>query len=147
LTNNNKLTELDCYFNNNLTHLDVSQNEQLRRLSCFGGQLSKLSFGKNEQLALLLCQDNKLISLNLSGCKELKNFSCHANSLSSNYLLSITSKIDSFFPNESVQKLLQSFLSEKEAWLMKRSKNKTHSLLLKRFQVTIKNYPSKLISL
>ncbi|MEM6720869.1 MAG: hypothetical protein AAF611_16175 [Bacteroidota bacterium] len=86
------LENLDC-FSNNLTSIDVSNNLNLVRLSCyFNHNLAMLTLGNLPNLEELSCSFGELTSLNLSQLPALKDLICISNELttldvSSNLLL------------------------------------------------------------
>ena len=58
------LKYLNCS-NNQLTELDLSQNEFLESLYCQGNKISSLDLSQNQSLAFLHCHQNQLEDLNL----------------------------------------------------------------------------------
>jgi Leucine-rich repeat (LRR) protein len=76
------LTNLYCD-NNQLTSIDVSNNNALTSLSCNNNQLTSLDVTNNTALYLLYCDNNQLTSLDLSNNPALSNFTCTNNQLTS----------------------------------------------------------------
>ena len=64
LSNNNALTLLICN-QNQLTSLDLSNNNALTGLICNQNQLTSLDVSNNNALTGLICNDNQLISLDV----------------------------------------------------------------------------------
>ncbi|MCK5206718.1 MAG: hypothetical protein KAQ79_01815, partial [Cyclobacteriaceae bacterium] len=77
------LESLDCS-SNNLTTLDISQNDSLISLSCFGNYLTELIVSNNDSLIFLNCGDNRLSDLDVS-----KNINLQELIFDSNYLTTI----------------------------------------------------------
>jgi len=75
------LTKLWCY-NNQLTHLDVSQNTALTDLQCDSNWLTNLDLTNNPALKILWCYSNQLTELNLTTSTVLKDLRCYDNELS-----------------------------------------------------------------
>ena len=76
------LTELSCQ-RNQLTSLDVSQNNALINLSCDGNQLTSLDVSQNTALTYLSCGNNQLTSLDVSKNTALTELHCSYNQLTS----------------------------------------------------------------
>jgi len=74
------LNQLWCN-NNQLTNLDVSNNNQLFRLHCYNNQLTSLNLSTSNTLLWLRCENNQLTSLDLSQNTALKELSCGTNQL------------------------------------------------------------------
>ncbi len=76
-------TELSCLlcYGNNLTELDVSQNQKLTKLYCYENELITLNLDGCTELELLSCSGNQLSSLDLSGLNKLTEISCSSNLL------------------------------------------------------------------
>ncbi len=74
------IKKLLCY-NNQLTHLDVSQNKTLENLQCDENQLTSLDLSNNTALKTLMCHINKLTALDLSKNLDLKDLRCYENQL------------------------------------------------------------------
>ncbi len=70
VSNNNALTSLDCD-SNQLTSLDVSNNAALVDLQCGGNSLGILDVSNNTALAGLQCTSNQLTSLDVSNNNAL----------------------------------------------------------------------------
>ena len=80
LSENTQLKDLSCLYNK-LTTLDVSQNTQLTELECSYNKLTTLDVSQNTQLTELKCSSNKLTTLDLSENTQLKDLSCSSNKL------------------------------------------------------------------
>ena len=80
LSENTQLKDLSCLYNK-LTTLDVSQNTQLTELECSYNKLTTLDVSQNTQLTELKCSSNKLTTLDLSENTQLKDLSCSSNQL------------------------------------------------------------------
>ncbi|MEP0266290.1 T9SS type A sorting domain-containing protein [Dokdonia sp.] len=80
ISNNNLLTYLYCS-DNQLTSLDVSNNISLERLFCENNQLTTLDISNNNLLTYLYCPDNQLTSLDVSNSTGLRWFDCSNNLL------------------------------------------------------------------
>ena len=76
------LRVLNCY-ENQLTSLNVTQNNKLEWLSCHLNNLSTLDVSNCTELGLLQCWGNSIASLDLNSCTKLGHLSCAFNSLSS----------------------------------------------------------------
>jgi len=74
------LTVLDCS-NNELTALDVSQNNLLTSLSCSSNELSTLDLTLNTDLEILNCSSNGITALDLSQNSALNQLYCENNLL------------------------------------------------------------------
>ncbi len=66
---------------NQLTELDLSQNDGLTMLMCSGNQLTKLKLPERCRMNVLQCEDNQLTELDLSGCRVLETLTCNNNKL------------------------------------------------------------------
>lgn len=66
---------------NNLTTLDVSQNQNLEHLFCEVNELSELNLGENNIFKTLYCRGNALTQLDLTGLPMLDALSADSNSL------------------------------------------------------------------
>ena len=84
------LEHLDCYGstiyagpNGKLKILDVSNNSKLTYLDCHGNKLKTLDTSNNPNLEILRCENNQLTELNVSESIELKQLSCSHNALTS----------------------------------------------------------------
>ena len=99
VSNNTKLTYLECSENNletlagieyltelnrfkcrenELTSLDVSNNTKLTYLDCAYNSLASLDLAKNSNLAYLRCNNNDyLTEINVNGCTKLRELYCH----------------------------------------------------------------------
>ena len=82
LSNNNALNLLYCA-GNQLTSIDVSNNTALWFLNCEGNQLTSLDVTNNTALTVLFCYDNQLTSLDLSNNTALYQLFCYDNQLTS----------------------------------------------------------------
>ncbi|MEG1470123.1 MAG: X2-like carbohydrate binding domain-containing protein [Anaerovoracaceae bacterium] len=76
------LTKLECN-GNQLTSLDVSNNNSLTRLNCTNNQLTSLKIGPNTSLTELASNNNQLTSLDVSQNTALTNLQCSGNQLTS----------------------------------------------------------------
>ena len=74
------LEKLDCS-NNNITHLNLSQNTKLTQLNCQNNQLVQLVVTGCSALIYLYCNDNQLQELNVSGQTNLLTLDCNNNKL------------------------------------------------------------------
>ena len=70
-------------FNNLLTSVDISKNNNLKTLYLNGNQLTSLDISKNSGLLLLGCNDNNLTNLDVSKNLMLASISCYSNKLTS----------------------------------------------------------------
>ena len=82
VSNNNVLKRLDC-IGTQLTSLDVSKNTSLDALRCGNNSLTSLNLSKNTALTILECEYNQLTSLDLSKNTVLKSLGCGYNQLTS----------------------------------------------------------------
>ena len=74
---------VDCY-NNSLTSLDLSKNNELKNLDCSNNQLTTLKLPTSAPLASIACYNNKLTSLNLASFSStLQAVYCSDNMLTS----------------------------------------------------------------
>jgi Leucine-rich repeat (LRR) protein len=78
VSQNNALTILSCY-DNQLTSLDVSKNTALTVLGCQSNQLTILDVSKNTALTYLYCTENQLTSLDVSQNTALMDLRCWGN--------------------------------------------------------------------
>ena len=76
-----KVSEFNCG-SNQLSSLDVSENEHLRNLRCNDNSLSSLDVSKNTNLTTLYCSSNQLSTLNISKNIKLTDLLCSSNQLS-----------------------------------------------------------------
>jgi len=76
------LIDLWCGFNN-LTTLDLSQNNMLEKLSCDTNQLTNVNITQNLLLKYLYCGLNNLQELDVSNNSSLIELFCHGNELQS----------------------------------------------------------------
>lgn len=74
------LTFLDCG-DNNLTTIDLSQNQALEQLYCYDNQLTSLNLDENENLFALDCRNNLLSSLDMSNNPLLFYLNCPFNNI------------------------------------------------------------------
>ena len=74
------LTVLDCS-HNELTSLDVSQNNLIESLSCSSNELSALDLTLNTALEILKCNSNGITALDLSQNSALNQLLCYNNLL------------------------------------------------------------------
>jgi len=77
------LEELDCGFNK-LNNLDVSQNINLKKLICGGGEsvLTNLDLSHNQLLEHLDCRNTLVQNINITGLQQLKYLNVWGNQLS-----------------------------------------------------------------
>jgi len=75
-----QLTYLHCS-NNELTDINLSQNQQLVDLYCNDNQLTELNLSQNSLLVNLYCSDNELTNLDISQNTLLVNLYCSNNEL------------------------------------------------------------------
>ncbi|MCF2446945.1 hypothetical protein L0657_23525 [Dyadobacter sp. CY345] len=84
VSNNPKLIRLDSRFNQ-LSIIDISQNNQIEYLNCsFNKKIVNLDLSKNVKLQYLFCADNILAGLDLSMLPDLIELDCSEN-LNENY--------------------------------------------------------------
>ena len=74
------LDTLECS-GNQLTTLDVSNNNALRKLLCYGSQLTSLNVSKNIELTWLGCGSNRLTTIDVSNNIALLRLFCSYNQL------------------------------------------------------------------
>ena len=74
------LEYLECGYNQ-LTTLNLNNNNSLTYLDCSENQLATLNLDKNAALIYLDCYDNQLTTLNVSGCPALTELECGWNQL------------------------------------------------------------------
>ena len=74
------LTFLDCS-HNELTSLDLSQNNLLKYLYCSSNELSTLDLTLNPALEILKCNSNAITALDLSQNSVLNQLMCYNNLL------------------------------------------------------------------
>ena len=77
------LEYLDCWANEKLTSLDLSNNTALTYLDCSENQLTSLDVSNCTALMYLSCIDNQLTSLDVSNNTALTDLSCGYNQLTS----------------------------------------------------------------
>jgi len=82
VSNNNVLKRLDCVFAK-LTSLDISKNTSLEILKCGKNLLTNLDLSKNPKLTILGCESNQLTNLDVSKNIELNSLFCGNNLLTS----------------------------------------------------------------
>ena len=68
--------------NNQLSSLDVSNNEKLKILLCENNALTQLDVSANKMLEALNCYYNPITLLNVSGAENLVALACYGNELS-----------------------------------------------------------------
>ncbi len=90
VTQNQLLTDLRCHFNK-LSNLDVSQNNRLRILYCGHNSISSLDVTNNKDLIDLFCRENKLTTLDITSNIKLLTVSCGSNELTN---LNISNNVD-----------------------------------------------------
>ena len=74
------LKNLDCS-NNNITHLNLSQNTNLTKINCQNNQLVQLVVTGCTELTSLDCSQNQLPSLDVSNQTKLQTLNCSHNKL------------------------------------------------------------------
>ncbi|MEQ2401861.1 hypothetical protein WMO19_09665, partial [Peptoniphilus sp. CLA-SR-H025] len=74
------LVSLSCN-SNQITRLDLSQNQKLEYLYCISNQLTELNLSKNPELTHLWCGHNKLAKLDVSKNTALTSLLCNNNQL------------------------------------------------------------------
>ena len=74
------LKNLDCS-NNNITHLNLSQNTKLTKINCQNNQLVQLVVTGCTELTSLDCSQNQLPSLDVSNQTKLQTLNCSHNKL------------------------------------------------------------------
>ena len=74
------LKNLDCS-NNNITHLNLSQNTKLTKINCQNNQLVQLVVTGCTELTSLDCSQNQLPSLEVSNQTKLQTLNCSNNKL------------------------------------------------------------------
>ena len=77
------LEYLDCWANEKLTSLDLSNNTALTYLACSESQLTSLDVSSCTALTYLDCSDNQLTSLDVSNNTALTSLLCGYNQLTS----------------------------------------------------------------
>jgi Leucine-rich repeat (LRR) protein len=77
------LTELNLYYNNSLTSIDISQNTSLTSLHVYVNGLTSLDVSNNTALVELRCERNPIMSLDVSALVNLEMLTCGNNGLSS----------------------------------------------------------------
>ena len=82
VSENEKLADLWCS-QNNLTSLDVSKNPELKELWCYDNQLSSLDVRQNTALKTLSCFKNQLTELDVTQFIALEELKCYQNQLTS----------------------------------------------------------------
>lgn len=70
---------LGCY-DNPITHLDVSHNNQLKTLACHNSELESIILN-NPNLETLVCSNNDITTINLSNCPLLNHLEIEDNNL------------------------------------------------------------------
>lgn len=80
LSRNTELVELECS-NNNIRTLDLQNNTHLRRIRCVENQMTSLTLGSHPDLTYLNCRENNIASLNVSGAPVLIEFDCYSNDI------------------------------------------------------------------
>lgn len=74
------LTSLNCD-NNQLTHLNITQNTNLLTLWCNYNQLTSLDVTQNKNLTLLRFDNNQIANIDITQNTDLRTFSCKNNQL------------------------------------------------------------------
>lgn len=83
VSKNTALTHLDCSEMYYLTSLDVSKNTALTYLNCSTNKLTSIDLSKNTALTELNLYNNKLTSLDVSKNTALTKLNCSSNNLTS----------------------------------------------------------------
>lgn len=78
VSKNNELTNLECYVND-LVNINVSYNTQLANFDCSLNQITTLDLSNNIELLTLGCCDNKLENLNVAQNSKLMALDCSNN--------------------------------------------------------------------
>ena len=76
------ITELNCR-ENNISSLNVSNNNALTVLICDENNMSSLNLSNNAALTMLNCDENNLTSLDVSNCTDLMILNCYDNQITS----------------------------------------------------------------
>ncbi len=66
---------------NELTELDLGENQNLKTIECRQNKLNKIDVSKNTNLTTLVCGDNELTELDVSKNSELEALYCYGNEL------------------------------------------------------------------
>jgi len=74
------LTKLDCY-NNNLTSLNLSQNQFLTYLQCHSNNINSIDVSQNILLSSIMCEYNNLTTIDLSQNINLETVNIDYNQL------------------------------------------------------------------
>ncbi len=82
LSQNTELVRLECYWNNQLSKLDVSNNIKLQYLYCYENTLTDIDISNNINIASFDCSYNQLTNLDVSKNTNLDYFYCYGNPLS-----------------------------------------------------------------
>ena len=96
------LTELECGVNQ-LTSLDVSNNNALTSLICGDNQLTSLDVSNNTALEVLGCGDNQITSLDVSNNTALEELGCSQNNLLTSLDLSNNSNLIELYCSDNQQ--------------------------------------------
>lgn len=92
---------------NELTALDLSQNNHITYLACDGNKLNQLDLSHNTLLEKLYCNDNQLTELDLSAQVDLKELYCFDNPSLKKLDLTKQSKLEELYTNRcALQELL-----------------------------------------
>jgi len=81
LSQNKKLTELNCSNNTNVQLLNLAANTELSILTVTNCQMTSLDVKSNTKLTELICPFNKLSVLNVTQCPNLTKLNCNSNTL------------------------------------------------------------------
>ena len=76
------LNQLTCYYNSQLTALDVSGNTVLTYLAFNNTQITSVNLNENAELTILMCDNTPIGSLNLEANPALQYLSCGETSIS-----------------------------------------------------------------
>lgn len=75
-----EIVMLDCQ-KMGITNIDLSKNEMLENLTCFGNEIETLDLSHNAELKTLHCNNNKLKDINLKKNVKLELLMCYKNEL------------------------------------------------------------------
>ncbi len=106
-----KVADLICR-NNQLTHLNVSQNTQLQQLFCGHNPLKALDVSQNTKLKILDCPSNQLTQLDVSQNIALEELFCSFNQLPQ---LDVSQNTKLKFLDCSSNQLIQLYISKNTA--------------------------------
>lgn len=72
-----QIVEMECPFNQ-LSHLDISHNPNLRVLFCQSNSLTSVDLSNNTKLNILKCNNNPIENLDVSGATHLSILICYS---------------------------------------------------------------------